>query len=150
VNVGAFERTTLPVPVLVVVPVPPRATGRVPVVIFAVSKAGILAASRVPDAILVALSAVSPEPSPKNVAAVTFPVTRMLLSAVSEVVTFENWIVCGVTLPFAVVFARVWVVATTSTVPSWSVPPTLRFEEVVTPVVTFVKFTVPVTSEPVG
>jgi hypothetical protein len=86
----------------------------------------------------------------------TFPVTVKSLPTSTfavvtrPVVTLETSIVCGVTFPSAVVFARVWVVATTSTVPSWSVPPTLRFEEVVTPVVTFVKFTVPVTSEPVG
>jgi hypothetical protein len=86
----------------------------------------------------------------------TFPVTvkslptETLAVVTRPVVTLETSIVCGVTFPSAVVFARVWVVATTSTVPSWSVPPTLRFEEVVTPVVTFVKFTVPVTSEPVG
>ena len=81
---------------------------------------------------------------------VSSPPTSTFAVVTRPVVTLETSIVCGVTFPSAVVFARVWVVATTSTVPSWSVPPTLRFEEVVTPVVTFVKFTVPVTSEPVG
>jgi len=66
------------------------------------------------------------------------------------VVAFENWTVWGVTFPLAVVFASVCVVATTSTVPRERVPPTLRFEEVVTPVVTFVKFTVPPTLDAGG
>ena len=36
-NTGALLSTTLPVPVLVVVPVPPRTTGNVPLVIMATS-----------------------------------------------------------------------------------------------------------------
>jgi hypothetical protein len=86
----------------------------------------------------------------------TFPVTvkslptETLAVVIRPVVTFENSIVCGVTLPFAVVFARVWVVAITSTVPMERTPPTIRLEEVVTPVVTFVKLVVPRTSELVG
>ena len=55
VNVGALERTTLPVPVLVVVPVPPRDNASVPVVIFA------------------ALSAVRLVPIPDKIVAVNAP-----------------------------------------------------------------------------
>ena len=46
-------------------------------------RVGIRAASRVPDAILVAFSAVSPEPLPANVVAVTVPTTsRAVVGAV--------------------------------------------------------------------
>jgi hypothetical protein len=47
------------------------------------SRVGILAASSVPDVILVAFSAVSPEPLPANVVAVTVPTTsRAVVGAV--------------------------------------------------------------------
>tara|TARA_B110001452_G_scaffold155928_1_gene129829 strand:+ start:730 stop:1089 length:360 start_codon:yes stop_codon:yes gene_type:complete len=84
---------------------PPIATGVVrvaadpadPVVLW--FRVGILAAFRVPVVIAVAFRVVSPEPSPKNEPAVTFPVTTTLLSAVSDVIAFENCTVFEVTFP---------------------------------------------------
>jgi hypothetical protein len=65
------------------------AASSVPVVIFAVSKSGILAASSVP-VICAAGMDVSPDPSPKNVAAVTFPVTILFEFTIKPVVAFVN------------------------------------------------------------
>jgi len=191
VKEGAAERTTLPDPVLVVVPVPPRVTGSVPLVILAASKSasvvtnvaspdpsnvlvvpvtppvtvivlpvahcvavaafpevscvpavstpgrviaadplkftppivlgvvrvaadpvvlwfrvGIRAASSVPVVMLVAFRAVSPEPFPKNVPAVTFPVATRLLDTVRPVIALENTTVFDVVAPKFVIFSR--------------------------------------------
>jgi hypothetical protein len=62
-------------------------------------RVGIRAESRVPLVIVVAFRVVSSEPSPKNEPAVTFPVTTTLLSAVSDVIAFENCTVFEVTFP---------------------------------------------------
>jgi hypothetical protein len=99
--VGEEDFTRLPEPVTDVVPVPPREVDSVPAVSLLVFKLGILATSRVPDAILVAFSAVSPDPSPKNVPAVTFPVTILFEFTIKPVVAFVNSIVVEVTLPFS-------------------------------------------------
>ena len=64
VNVGVAERTTLPVPVLDVTPVPPRSTGNVP------------------DDMFVALNNVTFEPTPANVVADTAPKTSRVVDGV--------------------------------------------------------------------
>jgi hypothetical protein len=46
--------------------------------------------SSVPVVIVVAFSAVSPDPSPKNVPAVTFPVTILFEFTIKPVVAFVN------------------------------------------------------------
>ena len=49
---------------------------------------------------------VSPEPSPKNEPAVTFPVTTMLLSATRHVVALVKCMVLEVEFPRLVIFSR--------------------------------------------
>lgn len=66
VNVGEPDRTTDPVPVLVVVPVPPRATASVPL------------------ETLPAFNAVMPLPAPVNVVAATVPFTFSWFTAESQ------------------------------------------------------------------
>jgi hypothetical protein len=71
---GILAASRVPVVIFAVSKAGILAASRVPVVIFAVSKAGILATSSVP-VICAAGSAVSPEPLPANVVAVTVPTT---------------------------------------------------------------------------
>ena len=146
-------------PLVVTVPpvalIPPRPCHTVPLYtsnLFNVELNLIIPATPVGCSPVVPLGTVK-APVPENVAfplTVNSPPTSTFPLATKEVVGFVNSTVCGVILPFVVVFSRLCVVAITSTVPMVNVPPMCKLDEVVSPVSTFVKFVVVVTLDAIG